>query len=385
MKASGIDLTYDDKLNADSLEKAMGEIKPEVLIVRSTKVTAAMIDANPNLALIIRAGAGFDTIDFKHCSTKGIFVANCPGKNATAVAELALGLVLSIDRRIAEGVQWMKEGKWKKGVFAKCLGLKGRTLGIIGFGNIGKLVGARAKAFEMNVAFHDDWSHEVAGYTKCATLDDLLKISDIVSIHMPSLPTTIGMINSKFLGKMKSNSVLINTSRGDLANEDDLLVCLNTNNNFWYGTDVYKGEPSGKEADFDHKIAKHPQVYGTHHQGASTKQAEAEIGEEAVRIVKKFNATGTVDDGNCVNKARPEKTHNSVSIKYANKPNVLGHVFTVLGGANWEVHEFSNVVLQGRDACMVTVAFVGDASKEAEVVEALKKNEHVVGIKVSKA
>lgn len=104
--------------------------------------------------MVVRAGAGYDTIDVAHCSKQGIFLTNCPGKNSHAVAELTLGFILSIDRRIAEGVQLLKEGKWNKGMFANCSGIKGKTIGIVGFGSIGQLVAERAKAFEMNVIVH---------------------------------------------------------------------------------------------------------------------------------------------------------------------------------------------------------------------------------------
>ena len=115
---------------------------------------AEQINADPKLQLVVRAGAGYDTIDVNHCAKQGIYVANCPGKNAHAVAELAMALILSIDRRIAEGVQLLKEGQWNKASFANCAGLKGRTLGIIGFGCIAQLVLTRAKAFDMNVIVH---------------------------------------------------------------------------------------------------------------------------------------------------------------------------------------------------------------------------------------
>jgi D-3-phosphoglycerate dehydrogenase len=137
LQASGVEVHYDDKLNGDSLTKAMSEFQPGVLVVRSTKVTAQQIDSDPKLQMIVRAGAGYDTIDVAHSSKLGIYVTNCPGKNATAVAELTLALLLSIDRRVAEGVQLLKEGKWNKGLFANCIGLKGRTLGVVGLGSIG--------------------------------------------------------------------------------------------------------------------------------------------------------------------------------------------------------------------------------------------------------
>jgi len=276
--------------------------QPEILIVRSTKVTPADIDANSKLQVIIRAGAGYDTIDVAHASTKGIYVANCPGKNATAVAELTMGLIINIDRRLGENYQLQKEGKWRKGKFSSCLGLKGRTLGLIGFGNISKRVAIRALAFEMNVIACDVHHLEQEGVKFVSSIDDVLAEADIVSIHVPNLPSTKNMVNSDFLGKMKPDSVLINTARGELVNEDDLLAHLDSTENFWFGADVIKNEPSSKECDFECKLWSHPRVYCTHHIGASTKQAEAEIGDEAVRICQVFASTQRVDDSNWVNK-----------------------------------------------------------------------------------
>lgn len=131
-----MDLIYDKGLDGATLKAAMEAEKPDVLVVRSTKVPAEIIDSTTTLQLIVRAGAGYDTIDFQHAAAKGIYVANCPGKNANAVAELAIGLILSIDRRMAEGNALLKSGKWNKGMFASCKGVRGRTLGLIGCGNI---------------------------------------------------------------------------------------------------------------------------------------------------------------------------------------------------------------------------------------------------------
>lgn len=258
--------------------------------------------------MVVRAGAGYDTIDVSHCSKQGIFLTNCPGKNSHAVAELTLGLILAIDRRIAEGVQLLKEGKWNKGMFANCSGIKGKTIGIVGFGSIGQLVAERAKAFEMNVLVHTRTVKagldKKIGFQYTTDLGELLKNSDIVSFHVPATAQTNGLVNHELLSQMKPNAALINTSRGSLVNEKDLLEHLEKNPEFWVGTDVFVGEPSVKEGPFDHPIAKHPRVYGSHHIGASTKQSESAIGEEAVRIIKKFHASGEVDNENCVNKER---------------------------------------------------------------------------------
>jgi D-3-phosphoglycerate dehydrogenase len=141
----GMECVYDKDLSGDALTEAMASLQPDALVVRSTKVPQQSIDAaGPMLNLILRAGAGYDTIDHAHAASKGVHVSNCPGMNSHAVAELALGLMLGVDRRIADGNQLLKDGKWNKSAFAKCRGMKGQTLGLVGFGNIGKLVLKRA-------------------------------------------------------------------------------------------------------------------------------------------------------------------------------------------------------------------------------------------------
>lgn len=232
------------------------------------------MDSTNNLQLIVRAGAGYDTIDWNYCSTKGVYVANCPGKNAHAVSELAMGLILSIDRRIAEGVNMLKSGNWNKGMFSSCRGINGRTIGIIGFGNIGKAVCKAARGMEMNVLVST--RTQVAGLDeqlgfRYVTQDELLANADIVTVHTPATAQTKGMVNEDFLGKMKDDAVFINTSRGNVVNEEALLAKLESCPKFWVGTDVYIGEPTVKATDdFNHPIAAHPRVYGTHHCGAST-------------------------------------------------------------------------------------------------------------------
>lgn len=136
LENSGIEVTYDAELQGESLAEALAEVKPDVLVVRSTPVNQEIIDANDNLQLVLRAGAGYDTIDHDHCSRRGIYVANCPAVNANAVAELTMGLILSIDRRIAESTYQLKTGNWNKALFRQAMGVKGRTLGLIGGGNV---------------------------------------------------------------------------------------------------------------------------------------------------------------------------------------------------------------------------------------------------------
>ena len=309
MENAGIEVTYDAELAGADLAAAIAEVQPEVLVVRSTQVDQAIVDAADNLQLIVRAGAGYDTIDHNHCSRRGIYVANCPGVNANAVSELTMGLILAIDRRIAESTYQLKTGNWNKGLFSTATGIKGRTLGLIGGGNIAQLVCKAASAFDMEVIVSSRSRRpgldQKLGFTYVSQ-DELLATSDIVSLHTPSTRETRKMVNIDFLSKMKSNSVLINTARADLVDDDTLLAKLDSCPNFWVGTDVFNNEPDEMVMDdFENPIASHPRVYGTHHCGASTHQSEVAIGEEAVRVIRKFVEEGVVDRNNWVNKASP--------------------------------------------------------------------------------
>lgn len=359
MKEAGIDVVYDASFAGEVLTQKIAELKPSVLVVRSKKVTKADIDACAELKLIVRAGAGYDTIDFAYAASRGIYVANCPGKNASAVAELTMALILSIDRRTAEGNALFKEGKWNKGMFVDCKGIRGRTIGIIGYGNIGSLVCAAAKAFGMEVIVSTrtecPQKAKAEGFTHVSQ-DELLARADIVTIHTPSTPQTKGMVNSDFLGKMKENAVLINTSRGDVIDEDALLAKLEACKGFWCGLDVFKGEPSVKAGDWTHPLAKHPRVYGTHHCGASTGQAEGAIGQEAVRIVRKFLSEGQVDRANWVNSASQDKSFFKMSVRHEDKPGVLAHCFKVFAECSFNVQELENIVFKDRKACVCNMS-----------------------------
>ena len=352
--------------------------KPNVLVVRSTKVSADTIDASSELALIIRAGAGYDTIDVAHASTRGVLVANCPGKNATAVAELAMGLIINIDRRLGENYKLQKEGKWCKGRFTNCLGLKGRTLGLVGFGNIAQRVAQRALAFEMKVVAFDVYQKATEGVEFVSSVDDVITNADIISLHVPSLESTKGMINAESLKKMKSNAVLINTARGDLVNEEDLLAHLNLNENFWFGTDVLKDEPSSKECDWEHPLGMHQRVYGSHHIGASTKQAEAEIGEEAVRICQVFSSSGQIDDLNWVNKDR-SKSRQTLIVKAQKGAKIYSEIFTTLENNDWQIKNSEATSCEGGQAIILKISGEGSEC----IKDILSSHVSVISVSIS--
>jgi D-3-phosphoglycerate dehydrogenase len=207
-------------VSADALPAAVREVDPHILIVRSTKVTADSLNAGTALTLVIRAGAGIDTIDVPAASSRGIFVSNCPGKNSIAVAELVMGLVLACDRRIPDQVADLRQGKWNKAEYAKARGLYGRTLGVVGLGRIGREVAARARAFGMRVlAWSRTLTHEEAdrlGVAYAQSPLEVARLSDVVSINVAANAETRNLVNAEFLAAMRPGAYLINTCRGSV-------------------------------------------------------------------------------------------------------------------------------------------------------------------------
>ncbi|MDR0952787.1 MAG: phosphoglycerate dehydrogenase [Elusimicrobiota bacterium] len=293
LKKSGFDIVFDAALDENTLSDAQAKENAEVIIVRSTKVNAKTIDAAKNLKLVIRAGAGFDTIDTAYAKEKGVAVSNCPGTNSIAVAELALGLILSLDRRIADNVADFRAGKWNKSVYSKAKGLYGRTIGIIGLGNIGREVAKRAAAFGMKIVGFDPYlNKDLIKGMDIALVDDILELakqSDVISVHTPAGEK--GFYNEAFFNAMKAGAYFINTSRGSLVDEAALIKAVETKG-IRAGIDVYQNEPKADAKEFIDPITKVAGIYGTHHIGASTDQAQDAVAEMAVEIIKEFAKSG---------------------------------------------------------------------------------------------
>ena len=302
LKSIGCSITQDADLSGQSLADALAGNECEVLIVRSTKVTADMISRAATLRLIIRAGSGYNTIDVQAAREKGIRVANCPGMNSTAVAELALGLMLALDRRIVDNVNDLRRGVWAKKEYGKARGLKTRTLGIVGLGRIGYLIARRAHAFEMNLIYADIVRNEEAekelGIAR-VELDELLARADFVSLHVPANDSTKRMVNAGLFAKMKPTAFLINCSRGEVVDSAALVSAIEAGQIAGAGLDVYENEPGASDKEFNDPAGKCDRVYGTHHIGASTAQAQLAVADEVVRIIENYQRTGDVL--NCVN------------------------------------------------------------------------------------
>ncbi len=293
--AQNNEVTFAPKLDENTLP---AEIKDnEILIVRSTKVTPAVIDEGKALKLIIRAGAGYDTIDTAYAAKKGIAVCNCPGTNSLAVAELAMALMLALDRRIYNNVRDLRDGKWNKSEYSKARGIFGKKLGIFGFGNIGKAVAKRAAAFGLELYVYDPYvkSETLAQFNAKQITDvyELAKIADIITVHLPSTDETKGLFNKKFFDAMKDGAYFINTARGNLVNTKDLVEVLKAGK-IRAALDVYENEPKATDTVFDKTVFEGLEnFYGTHHIGASTDQAQDAVAEMAVQIVNEYGKSKT--------------------------------------------------------------------------------------------
>ena len=255
---------------------------------------------------MVRAGAGFNTIDVAAASRRGIYVSNCPGKNSVAVAELAFGLILSLDRRIPDNVAALRAGKWNKGEFSKARGLFGRTLGLIGLGQIGREMVPRAHAFGMNVIA---WSRSLTpesatelGVGFKATATDVAASADIVSVHVALNAKTRNMLGKDFFDAMRKGAYFVNTARAEVIDQNALLAAVREKG-IKPALDVYSNEPSGSTGEFSDPIAQ--EVYGTHHIGASTDQAQEAIAMETVRIIASFMGRGEVPNAVNLAKSRP--------------------------------------------------------------------------------
>jgi len=356
LKALGCEVIYDPKLEGDSLGEKLRESRAEVLVVRSTKVTAKEIEKASALALIVRAGAGVNTIDLAAASARAIAVSNCPGKNSIAVAELAWGLILALDRRIPEQTADLKSGIWNKAEYGKTKGLAGRTLGVIGVGAIGREVVLRAKAFGMEVLAWsrslDTYAAARLGVTRAESLLDLARGSDVVTVHLALTKETRGLLDAVFFDAMRPGASFVNTSRGEIVAQAALEHAIGVKG-IRAALDVFEREPSGGIGPFEDPIVKSPAVIGTHHVGASTEQAQNAIAAETVRIVEAFVTTGEVP--NAVNLSDRTPATHLLSVRHRDRVGVLAHIFSELKGAGINVEQTENVVFAGAEAACARI------------------------------
>lgn len=386
LAAIGCEVSYQPDAKDASLVEAVRATGAAVLVVRSTQVGEAVLDAGA-LSLIVRAGAGVNTIDVAGASRRGIYVSNCPGRNSVAVAELALGLMLALDRRIPDNVAELRAGTWNKKEYSKARGLAGRTLGLIGFGNIGQEVAVRAKAFGMAVHV---WTRRLAkdpadaarvaeafGVTVVATPQEAVAGCDVVSVHLALTKETRGFVGAELLSHLKTGASFINTARAEVVDQAALAAVVKAKG-VRAGLDVFAAEPAGATGAFADEIVQLPGVYGTHHIGASTDQAQEAIAGETVRIVRSYKETGRVP--NVVNLARTTPATHMLVVRHRDRPGVLAHIFAELRAASLNVQETENVVFEGAEAAVARINI--DGAPEAHVLDAVRDHTHILDVQL---
>ncbi len=351
MRTLGVEVEYAPDTQPEQLPRALEGVG--VLIVRGTEVSGAAIESAEALTLIIRAGAGVSNIDVHTASERGVYVANCPGKNSSAVAELTFTLIGCLDRRVPDAVDSLRAGRWEKHEYAQAIGLRGRRLGIAGLGHVGRAVARMAVAYGLEPRA---WSRSLTvaraadlGIARAGSLEELASLSDIFTVHLELADRTRGIISRRVLEALPDGAMFINTARSELCDYDALCE-LAPKKNLRVGLDVLPGEPETREGSYDHPILHSGLVYATPHIGASTDEAQLAIADETVRIVRSFIVKGEVP--NVVNISATSRARYQLVVRHRDRVGALAVVLGVLKRHGINIQELDNTVFEGgRAAC----------------------------------
>ena len=356
---AALGLTVDHRPDVPAKDLPAAAAEASILVVRSKQVTAEVFEQALALSLVVRAGAGVNTIDVAAASRRGVFVTNCPGQNSIAVAELAIGLLVALDRRIPDNVEALRAGRWDKKRFSEAEGLFGRTLGVAGVGSIGREVVKRAQALGLHVVAWsrslDDARAKALGVERAPDLLSLARRADALSLHLALKPETRGLVSREVLEALRPGALLVNTARAELVDQAALLELCQAGR-LRVGTDVFAGEPEKGQAEFVSELARLPGVYGTHHIGASTAQAQDAIARETVRIVDAFVKSGQVP--NCVNVARKTPARARLVVRHLDKVGVLANVLGLIREAGINVEEVRNTIFEQAQAASCAIDLV---------------------------
>ena len=381
LRAAGCDAIFNQLLSSATLELAVRDLEPDILVTRTTKVTEAVLNANVRLGLVICTGASTDHVDIEAASKRGIFVSHCPGRSAMAVAELAWALILGCDRQLPDHVNAIRSGQWNSDRIADASGLAGRTLGIIGLGQVGQEIARRGSAFGMHVVA---WSRNITeercdalGIDYCANLVNLAKLSDVVSVSVTANEDSDGLLGEKFFNALRPGATVINTSLGRVVDQKALLNAVRTKG-IRAGLDLHEYVESTESKAAILELVQQPGIYGTMQSGAMTTQAREAVDHEVVRIIRQWLEHGTASG--CVNRTNESSAVTLIHVRHLNRPGVLAGIFEVIGRAGINVEEMENVICAGGDAGIARI-HLNETPTEGHIT-AIQQAPHVLGVSV---
>lgn len=381
LRESGFDVIHNPMLDEGTLAAAVQDLQPQVIVARSILVREDALRASSQLALVICAGSDTQCVDIDAANRLGVMVSHCPGRNAAAVAELAWGLIIACDRRIADQSADLRAGRADVSRYADAAGLAGRTLGIVGLGQVGQEIARRGLAFGMHVVA---WSKHITeercdalGVDFCANLVNLAKLADVVSVSVAGNEETRGLLGDKFFNALRPGAILVNTSRGHVCDEAALLHAVR-DRRVRAGLDIFAADAEERTAG-ECTLASEPGVCGTFRIGDRTEQARLSIDSEVVRILRAWHADGTVL--NCVNLAEHTAASAVLMVRHENRPGVLARIFDVLGKASINVEQMDNQISTGGAAAVARVFTATQPS--AQVLSAVRACPHVLGVTMS--
>ena len=360
LRARGFECIEKPQVEAAELGALLAAVDIDVLVVRSTTVTAEAVAASATLLLIVRAGAGFNNIDVAAASARGIYVCNTPGRNAVAVAELTMGLMIALDRHIADAAADLRHGNWDKPRYSRARGLKSRSLGIVGLGRIGMAVAHRAAGFGMRLHAvrrpgRDLETHqriEEWNITLHDSIADMAEICDVLSLHVSG---TEQVVDAAVLAAMPPGAILLNTARAGLVDSEALIAAMDTKG-IRAGLDVFDDEPGGATATFASRLVQHPNVIATPHIGASTEQAQEAVASAIVKVVRAYAAGRIV---NCVNLETGRVGSHVIVVRHEDRVGVLAAVLGVFRRHDLNVAGMENRVFRDATAAVATMDVSG--------------------------
>ena len=354
----GVEVAYRPELEADTLPAALDDA--QVVVVRSTPVTAAAIERSRQLSLIVSAGVEVSTIDLAAASARGIYVANCRGKHAAAVAELVMALILSLDRQLVDATIDLRAGRWNQQRYLGAPGIEGRRIGIAGLGAVGQRVLSCARAFGMTP---HAWSRSLTpaqaarmGVGYCSSLEELASHVDVLTIHLPLRRDTRLRIGREVLGALPDGATFIHTAHPEILDYAALRE-IAPRKRLRVGLDAYPEEPKIQLADFVEPAFRDAVVYGTPHVGGSTKRAELAVAREACRIVRAFATEGEVP--NAVNSCSNTPARFIVTVRMLDRVGVLANALNVIKRHGINVEEITNTVFDGARAGCIKLRVSG--------------------------